>query len=199
MKRKQTVPDELYPGNKMTSAERLEIAKIVRSRSKLAMQDLDVRAAQQHAQIEQQLAKRYPPTHHLWAEVVSQAEEVLNQVDAKIAAICKDIGVVPEFRPSVHLAWYDRGENADKKRRQELRSMAEARIEAITQKAKLQIRRNEVEILTQLAADGFTTEAAKQMLASLPTAEALMPQVLLAELEQMRPIPQLTDNVDVED
>lgn len=57
-------------------------------------------------------------------------------------------------------------------------------MEAPAKAAKTEIERNEAELLTGLAAGGLGSDEAKDALASLPTVEAIMPPVTVAELER---------------
>ena len=94
------------------------------------------------------------------------------------------MGVRKEFRPSLHVGWYDRGENADAKRRTELRKVAQTRLEARARAAKLEVERHEVTVLEKLAAGALESTEAKAFLEAIPSASELMPTVTLAELEE---------------
>jgi hypothetical protein len=50
--------------------------------------------------------------------------------------------------------------------------------------AKVQIERASVDVQTQLVAGGLQSNEAREFLAAMPTAEALMPAVTVAEIEQ---------------
>jgi hypothetical protein len=79
--------------------------------------------------------------------------------------------------------WMRRGENYSAARRAELRKVAKTRIVAEIKAAKTTIERSSVEVQTELIAGGLESEEAKAFLESMPTAEALMPSLSMAEIE----------------
>jgi hypothetical protein len=93
------------------------------------------------------------------------------------------MGIRPQFRPQLVLQWYGRGENASRDRRAELRKAAQTRIAALGKEAKTAIDARTAEVLTELIAGGLESEAARAFLATIPTAEDLMPRLTLPELE----------------
>ncbi len=175
----------------MTRAERLELAKVVRLRAKVTLHDIDQKVAQQLAHVEAQLAAQYSPNHEKWAHITKRAGELVAQGDKEIATLCREMGIPPSFRPSLHISWIARGENAAAGRRIELRRIAQAQLEAQARTAKCAVERREAELLTEITAGGLTSDAAREFLAALPTPDELMPALELAELERSRPLPSL--------
>ena len=110
--------------------------------------------------------------------------------DGKPYTICRDMGVPEEFRPGLTLSWYSRGENASSARRAELRKVGEARIAELETAGQAAIEVRSVQIQRELVAGGLRSDEAKQLLASLPRADELMPDLSLDELEQAVPLPQ---------
>ena len=92
-------------------------------------------------------------------------------------------GHTRQLAPSAHVAWLPRGENVSAGRRAELRKVAATRIAASERAAKMEIERQSVEIETQLVAGGLQSEDAQAFLASMSTAEQLMPMLSVAEIE----------------
>ena len=123
-----------------------------------------------------------------WAEVSREAEEKIKKLDTEIAKRCRALGIPEAFRPQLSVDWYGRGENATKERRRELRVAAVSELQARAQKAKCVIDQAEAEVLTQLTAQGLTTEAARTFLETMPSVEKLMPKLQLADLEKRRPL-----------
>lgn len=85
-------------------------------------------------------------------------------------------------RPSSTSVGTAGGENADTKRRVELRAVAKSRIAALGRNAKLSIERRELDVLTELAAGSLESSEAKAFLDSIPTPRELMPTIDVAEL-----------------
>lgn len=167
----------------MTKAERIELTRLARMRGNVAKKDLEARAAEQDAQVESQLAARYEQDHKAWAHITREANALIKEADAKIASICREMGIPEKLRPGLDLMWYGRGENATETRRVELRKVAQAKIEATLKAAKVQVDREVVRISTQLVAEGLTTEKARLFLDSMPSVEQLFPQIKMKELE----------------
>lgn len=168
----------------MTSAERMELSKLVRQRGRVAKFDLDAKAAAQLAEVEAQLARQYSVNHEAWKHITSEANDVVHKADEKIAALCRKMNVPESFRPRLNLGWWDRGENSDKKRRAELRAAAEAAIDAQVKAGRAEIERAVVHVCGELVADGLTSSKAKAFLQSLPSVEQLLPPISLPALEQ---------------
>src|SRR5262249_55715491 len=110
-------------------------------------------------------------------------EEAASELDAKLAAICRQHGIPEKLRPQLGYCWASRGENALSERRGELRRVAQARIEAIKQTALTTIMANEAEALTSIVATGLTSGEARSFLDAMPTPEQLMPPIVLQEIE----------------
>lgn len=166
----------------MSRSERVELAKVVRLRARVAKDDVGVREAQLLADVEQQLAARYKATHEAWAEVTAAAKAAVGAADAEVARRCRELGIPEEFRPSLGLSWYGRGENADKNRRAELRKVAQTQAAASGKAARLEIDRQAARLLTDLAAGALESSSAREFLAAMPTPEELMPLLALPEL-----------------
>jgi hypothetical protein len=180
----------------MSTAERLELSKVVRLRAKVAKNDVMASIAQQLANVEKQLAARYSGNEVKWAELKKDAEKTVMRADAELAKRCREMGIPESFRPELRVNWYSRGENADKERRTELRNVAESELEARAQRAKCAIERAEAELLTQITADGLTTKAARTFLEALPTVDQLMPNLQLSDLEKRRPLLDVGPDLD---
>ncbi len=159
------------------------IARIARMSARVARTSVAQREAELLADVEAQLSAVYKFDKPLWAEITSEAEQAITAAHEKLAARCRELGIPEEFRPSLHLGWRGRGENAFADRRAELRRKAQTRIAAVGKAAKAQIERAEADVLIELLAAGLTTDSAQAFLAAMPTAEQLMPPVALVELE----------------
>lgn len=166
----------------MTRAERLELTKIVRQRARLAKDDVNARQAQILADAEAALARRFKEDDQAWAEITAEARDHLREVQAKIEAKCAEMGVPVNFRPTAGMYWMSRGENADPKRRAELRKVVQSQAEASAKSARLEIDRQSVALQEQLMAGALESTAARDFLAALPTPEALMPALAIDAL-----------------
>lgn len=167
----------------MTKSERSDLAKLARMRERVARAEVDQRAAELRADVEQQLSAEYRFSDEAWAAVTATAADAVRIADAEVARICRERGIPDEFRPGLQTSWYGRGRNAITSRRAELRKAAYARVEADAKQAKHKIAAASVEIQTSLLAAGMTTEAAREFLSSMPTPAQLMPPLDVKTLE----------------
>jgi hypothetical protein len=184
----QATPDIAVGADGLTARERADLSALVRKRERVAKTDAKQRAAELLADVEARLAARFKSNDERWAAVTVEAQKTVEAADQEIARICREIGVPEEFRPRLGLSWYSRGENADRERRAELRKVASTRIAAMELAARSEIERGSLDAQTALLAGGLTTDAARNVLAALPTVEALMPGLSVDELEAAVPI-----------
>jgi hypothetical protein len=83
------------------------------------------------------------------------------------------------------LGWSDRGRNALKEERVEMRRVAMKQIAAIEQNARSSIERQSVSTQEQIMVGGLTSDQAKLFLDEMPTAETLMPALTLDGVEAL--------------
>jgi hypothetical protein len=113
-------------------------------------------------------------------------EEGCEDADAEIGKRCRSLGIPEEFRPRLSLGWYDRGENASKARRAELRKVAQTRIAAMAAAARVELETKALDGLTLLAAGSLESAEARAFLAEMPSVELLMPAFDVSVLGPMR-------------
>lgn len=169
----------------MTRREREDLAALVRRREKVSKTGVKERTSQLTAQVEAQLAAIYPEDDPRWKDITAEAQRAAQAADAAVAEKCRALGIPEQFRPGLSLFWHGRGENAMGSRRAELRQLAKRRIDALEKSAYAAIEARSVEVQTQLLAGGLESDAARAFLETMPTAEALMPVVVVEQLEQL--------------
>ncbi len=168
----------------MTRAERTDLGALIRRREKLLKTAAKQRAAELMANFEKQISAIFSyDDDETWKNAFASAERAVEDAKAVIAEHCRELGIPPEFAPSIHMAWYGRGENAVSERRTELRRVAKTEIDALEARAKTEIERVSVEQQTALISDGLTSVAAQAFLEQMPTAENLMP---VLDMEQIK-------------
>src|SRR5688572_1182547 len=121
------------------------------------------------------MATEYSTEDESWKDITAEAKRLVANADAEIARRCRELDIPEELRPSLQLGWYRRGQNASRKRRTELRRVAQSRIAAMETQVRAAIERASVDVQTQLLAGGLETEAARVFLEAMPTIDALMP------------------------
>lgn len=170
----------------MSKGEALALAKVVRAQARVGARLLDEVKAERLAQLEAELSAEFDPLDDRWRHVSKEAKQLGDALDDKIAAICEEHGVRPEYRPGLSLSWYSRGRNADDKRRAELRKAGQARIEADIRRARTQLEAWSADAQTRLVARNLTSDDAHSFLSSMPTPAELVPVPTVAALEAER-------------
>lgn len=167
----------------MTKHEREDLQRLVRQREKVLKSAAKQRSAELIADFENQMGQEFSfDQDEVWERATKIAQAALAKANEQIAARCHEIGIPKRFAPGLDLSWYGRDENATKQRRDELRKMAETRVEAIERKAVTEIELSCLAAQEQIALSGLTTEAARQFVEALPKIEALMPRLTFAEV-----------------
>jgi hypothetical protein len=132
---------------------------------------------------EAKLAAVYKAEDEAWADITAAAERTVKEADAAIAALCRERGIPEDFRPSLHLGWYERGVNASRARRVELRKVAQTQVAALVKEAQVEIDRQAAQQMGQITQAGLTSEEARKFLASMPKPEELLPPLATLQLE----------------
>ncbi len=166
----------------MTRADRDNLARLARSRGKLAKSGIAARCAALRSDVESQLSANYSFTDERWADITAAARVAVQQAEARVAAACRASGIPEDLAPSLGLSWQGRGENALRSRREELRRLAASRIDEMARAAALRIDEVILDVETQLVRAGLDTDAGAAFLDAMPTPADLLPQIDVAEL-----------------
>jgi hypothetical protein len=168
----------------MLRRERESVEGLSRDVEQLAKAAADVRATELATDFEQQLATIYSfDQQPVWEEAHRLADVAVSQAQSQIAEQYVKLGIPREFAPHINLHWDDRGENASKKRRAELRKVAYTQIEALTKAAKTQISLAASKRRIRLMSGSLDSDEAKKFSESMPTALDMMPKLSLSEIE----------------
>jgi hypothetical protein len=171
----------------MTKGERESLLSLVRRTERVAKTAAGGRAAELLADFEAKLAARYEfDQDSTWKQAYKQAEGVVAQAQAQIIARCEEMGIPAAFAPGISMGWYRRGENAVKERRGELRKVAQTRVAALAKAAQTEIERRSLEVQATLIAGGLASSEAQAFLSRIPSAEALMPPLDVAEIDSIQ-------------
>jgi hypothetical protein len=77
----------------MTRADRANLERLARKRAKVATSMIGERIKALRADVEDQLSAEYRYDDEVWAEITRGAAAEVAKADAKIAAICRQLGV----------------------------------------------------------------------------------------------------------
>ena len=168
----------------LAKGEREDLQRLIRQRERVLKSAAKQRSAELIADFENQMGSEFAfDDDAVWAKAKQEAEAEIGRAKQKIAARCRELGIPDRFAPTLDLTWMHRGyDNLIAKRREELRRMARTKIEAIEQKAVVEIELSCLDAQTQLAVAGLSSEAARAFADRLPRIEILMPKLSFAEL-----------------
>lgn len=170
--------------DKMTKSERSELGQLIRKRERVMKSEATERAAQLLAEFETQCAQIYSyDDDKVWKEAHDIGEQAIAASNAVIKKRCTELGIPPEFAPSLGFAWFERGQNMVAARRNELRRVAKAKIAALEQEARVKIERISLAAQTEVITSGLVSNAAKEFLETMPTLEVLMPSLDAKEIK----------------
>jgi hypothetical protein len=173
----------------MTRRDRQDMIALAKLRTKIAKDAVTTRENELLADVEAQLSAEYDKRDADWIQIAEHAENAVRLANEQIRALCEERGIPANFAPGIMTAWYSRGENAMKDRREELRKLAQARIKAAGSRAKTAVDVRGAEVLTELVAVTLETDEAQRFLDKIPSPAELMPPVSVAELEKLLPLP----------
>jgi hypothetical protein len=167
----------------MTKTEREQLIRVTSLRAKQAEREAEMRQKILLAELQNELTAEFKAHDQLWKEAVIIAEEVVAKANAEIVARCADLGVPAEDAPGLELGWRARSSRfATREQRAELRKLAETRLTALTKTAKTEIQRAALETEEQLVFGGLQSDEARELFASMPTVEQIMPALSLDDL-----------------
>jgi hypothetical protein len=167
----------------ITKGEREDLQRLIRQREKVLKSAAKQRSAELLADFENQLAAKYNfDQDETWAEAVRVAKNELLKANARIADRCAKLGIPGDFAPGLEFFWRERGANAVKGRRDELRRVAVSRIAALERAAVVAIELGSVKAQTDIVTHGLTSEAARAFVDQLPSVETLMAPLNFEEI-----------------
>lgn len=166
-------PAEKLPA--ITKSEQADLLKLIRARERLHKAHAAERKAALIADLEGKLSAIYHyDNDDTWEAAMDEAERVVAECQAKVAARCAEMGIPAEFAPGIAVGWYGRGQTTCRHRRAELRKRGLAKIDELERKALVEITRLSVEAQTEVISHGIRSEAAVAFLQTLRPAEAVM-------------------------
>lgn len=170
--------------NTMSKGEREDLQRLVRQHQKALVSNAKLRSKELLADFENEMAAEYAfDDDEVWAQAAKAAEAVVAKAQKQVEARCLELRIPERFAPSLRLSWNNRGyDNLVEKRRTELRRVAKSRVEALEQRALVDIETASVNLQTDIAIAGLTSELARDFVKRLPTVESLMPALSYGEL-----------------
>jgi hypothetical protein len=161
----------------LNKTERTELAGIVRRNFRVAKAGIEEQRAKVLADFEAAIAHEWDPVELAVVELVKEAEAAVDRLNKRIATQFMTLGLPEEWAPRGAFWLSGRGENQIAGRRAELRKQAVTRAEAQARTAKLELERQEAELLTRIATTALDSAAAQAFLGQVPNLAELMPAI----------------------
>ena len=169
----------------MTKAEREDLLRLIKQRERVAKTAAEQRSAAMLAEFEHKISAQHNfATNEVWAAATEAAIEAAKTANEAIELEADKLGIPKEFQPKVSFHWARRGENEYKQRRDELRRVAKAEIDALEKIARVQIETESVRAQTEIIANGLSSDAAIDFLNRLPAIETMMPALDVDEIQR---------------
>ena len=179
------------PLRKMTKAERDDLVRLVKQREKVAKTAAEQRSSAMLAEFERKISETHTfNTNEVWTAAVEAAIAAAKECNEKVRAEADRLGIPAEFQPSLGFQWNRRGENEYQQRREELRRVAKAEIDALEKLARVEIETQSVAAQTEVIANGLSSADAVAFLEKLPPIEKMMPALDISAIQQ-----KLADNM----
>lgn len=152
-----------------------DLSMIIKDRTKVLKAHAEEQAAACIADFEKQIAAVYSwDQDEIWKKATEEAFKVCKDVQDKIDARCKELGIPKTFAPQLGVSWQGRGENASRDRRTELRRVAKTSVEAMLKAAITKIEHQSLDLRTQVVSMGLLSPEARLFLESLaPVTDAM--------------------------
>jgi hypothetical protein len=119
----------------------------------------------------------------VWKEATETAMVEVKKAQDKIEERCRKLGIPKDLSPQLALSWQGRGQMKTADRRAELRRVAKAEVEAMKAAAVTKIRRQSLDLRTQVVAMGLLTPEATMFLESLAPVEDAMHSIDFGQIE----------------
>lgn len=166
----------------ITKGERTELKTIVRQQFKVLRAECDQREAELMSNVEDELRTRFATDDQAWNTCTHKVHEAVMEANRQINDALHEAGY--QARGASERMWVQtpmiRKPEEDET---QLRRVARTHIYEQTKAAKLQLDRQEADMLRTLAIGALESEEAHNFLKSIPLVGELIPAARLAELE----------------
>lgn len=172
------------PARRLSRHETHDLSMIIKDRTKVLKAHADEQAKKCLADFEKKLATIYSfDQDEVWKEATELAMAEVQKSQDKILARCAKLGIPRDLSPRLELSWNGRGQMQTERRRSELRRVAQSEIEAMKSAAITKIKKQALDLRTQVVAMGLLTPAATVFLESLAPVDDAMMSIDFATIE----------------
>lgn len=172
------------PPRPLSRQEAHDLGQIIKERTKVLEAHADEQAAHCMADFERKLATIYSyDSDEVWKEATEKALKEVEAAQAKIDERCRKMGIPKDLSPRLQLSWEGRGQMKTAQRRDEMRRVAKREVEAMKAAAVTKIRRQSLDLRTQVVSMGLMTPDAKMFLESLAPVDDMMRAIEFTAIE----------------
>jgi len=168
----------------MTKSERAELRSLIRQRFRVLRADVDTRKAELLAELQARITARFAEQDRAWSDAMYLIEEAAREANRKANDIIRGLGI-DELNIDVSKEYEVVSARRVAKptgRRSEMAREGQARIEATVKAARLELDRQEADLLTRLVAGALESDEAQAFLGLIPTVSSLVPADRLLQL-----------------
>lgn len=180
----------ITPTTRETTTRRLarhethDLSMIIKDRTKVLEAHTDEQAKACLADFEKKLSTIYSyDEDEVWKRATEDAMVEVKKCQDRIDARCQKLGIPKDLSPQLVLSWEGRGQMKTEQRRAELRRVARSEVEAMKASAVTKIRKQSLDLRTQVVAMGLLTPEATMFLESLATVEEAMKSIDFGAIE----------------
>jgi|SRR5581483_10084627 len=169
---------------KLSRQEAHDLGQIIKERVKVLEAHADEQAAKCMADFEKKVSAIYSyDQDEVWKEATERALEEIKRCQEKIDARCLKLGIPKDLSPRLVLSWEGRGQMKTASRREELRRVAKREVEAMKAAALTKIRRQSLDLRTQVVSMSLVTAEAALFLDSFAPVEEAMHSIDFSAIE----------------
>lgn len=171
-------------GRRLSRQETHDLGQIIKERTKVLEAHAEEQAQKCMADFEKKVSTIYSyDADEVWKRATEDAMVEVKKAQEKIEAQCRKLGIPKDLSPQLALSWQGRGQMASANRRAELRRVAKTEVEAMKAAAVTKIRKQSLDLRTQIVAMGLLTPEANLFLESLSPVEEAMHSIDFGEIE----------------
>lgn len=166
----------------ISKTERAELRSIVKQQFRVLRLEVDQREAELMAQLEEDVAEYFAEDDRLWAVTQHRIHEIGMEANRQINDVLREGGYAE--RGHTEQMYVRVAQMAQPKgKRQEMLRLGESKVRAQVKTAKLQLDRQEADLLRSLAVGAVESDEARTFLSDIPTVAQLVPEARLIELD----------------
>jgi hypothetical protein len=139
------------------------------------------------ADVKAQIAAKFSWTDDpIFEDAFRKADTAAKEQQHRVSIRCKELGIAEKLAPRLlGPIWCERWESMLKERRKELLEVGISKAKAIAASIKTEAKKDSVNFEIKVLSNTISSEAARNILDSLPSIETLMPKLDVSELETL--------------